>query len=171
MQGTDDRDVEFEQLQAALLAPVHEAVMGQIEFAIFQRTGVATRRPALPLTLPEHHAQVRVGADFSQNLKKLRVHRVIEGIMLVAVVVGDGGDAAIDFEKNFFCDHARQLTAPRLCGQSYSCCFPLPRGQEFRNTPALITEASIPPSIMSIPMATRINPIKRMMISWACSLM
>ena len=98
--GHQHRGVDLPQLLDAPVTLAHELVVGEVDLERPDRTDVATRRERPTLPPPDHGSHVRPGPDLTERGEQLRVHGVIERVVLLVVVVGDGGDAALDLQPH-----------------------------------------------------------------------
>ena len=96
----DDRRVEVEDLLHAPMALAHQLVVRHLDFATADGGDVAPRRERLPLTPPDHRPHVGSAAQLAEDLPEATVHRVVERVALLRVVVGDHRDRAVVFEPD-----------------------------------------------------------------------
>src|SRR6266540_209897 len=110
----DDHDrVELPQLLDRTVPPAHQLVVRELGPGVPDRRDVATRRERLALTTPDHRADLGPLLQRSQDVEELRVHVIVERVVLVGVVVRDGRDRPVDVESDP-AGHLVVLSAPLL---------------------------------------------------------
>ena len=96
----DHRRREVEELLDPDVAAGHQLVVRHRLVPGADRADVAARRPRLALAAPDHRPHVGPLLQLAEDLEEPLVHRVVEGVVLLDVVVGDRGDRAIDVEPH-----------------------------------------------------------------------
>ena len=90
------------QVDAAVAAP-HQLVVGQVGLQGADGTDVTAGGERSPLAAPHDRTYLRSGSQLAEDLEELRVHLVVERVVLLVVVVGDGRDCAVDLESYLPC--------------------------------------------------------------------
>jgi hypothetical protein len=75
-------------------------VVGQRGVAVADGRHVPARRPRPALAPPHDRPDVGTGLQLPEDGEELLVHLVVERVVLAGVVVGDGGDGAVDVEPH-----------------------------------------------------------------------
>jgi hypothetical protein len=96
----DDRRVEIPNLLDAAVPVAHQFVMRDLGGLHADGRRVAPRRERLAFAAPDDRPHAGPSAQLPEDLEKLRVHVVVERIVLFDVVVGDRGDGAVDLQVN-----------------------------------------------------------------------